>query len=203
MVKYRKIQVFCWNRKDGKSCLQISGSMYRTTRIIGRTAMDGGAESCTNWTFLPNATCMLLVSLVSWYAAFECAAVTGYSSLVPQNPISFQCAAGLARIGIGRVFFGCRNERFGGCGSLMHLHKPEGLPSPSHKGYPIYTGTLEKEAVTLLRSFYDRENFHAPDEKRRRKENNNKKLPSKVSPRSASANELAVAATATATASPS
>jgi len=84
------------------------------------------------------------------------------------------CAAALEKIKIGRVFFGCRNDRFGGCGSLMSLHKSDFLPSISHKGYPIFTGILEKEAVSLLRSFYERENFHAPDAKRRKKEQTNK-----------------------------
>jgi tRNA-specific adenosine deaminase 2 len=52
----------------------------------------------------------------------------------------------------------------------MHLHKPDTLPSPTHKGFPfMFSGILEKEAVSLLRSFYDRENFHAPDDKRKRK----------------------------------
>mmetsp|Transcript_10463 Transcript_10463/g.11975 ORF Transcript_10463/g.11975 Transcript_10463/m.11975 type:complete len:275 (+) Transcript_10463:171-995(+) len=84
------------------------------------------------------------------------------------------CAAALAKIGIGRLFFGCRNNRFGGCGSLMHLHEADFFPSdPSHLGYPIYTGILEEEAVSLLRSFYNRENFHAPDSKRRKKEDKN------------------------------
>jgi tRNA-specific adenosine deaminase 2 len=32
------------------------------------------------------------------------------------------CAAALAQVGIGMVCFGCRNERFGGCGSVMNLH---------------------------------------------------------------------------------
>ena len=79
-----------------------------------------------------------------------------------------QCAAALARVGIGRVFFGCHNDRFGGCGSILHLHKPY----TEHKGYPIYNGILKTEAIALLRSFYDRENFHAPDDKRRRKDTN-------------------------------
>ena len=43
------------------------------------------------------------------------------------------------------------------------------LSSLQYRGYPIISGILENEAVTLLRSFYDRENFHAPDEKRKRK----------------------------------
>ena len=89
------------------------------------------------------------------------------------------CAAALATVGIRRVIFGCKNDRFGGCGSLLNLHQPEtgeGLENNdtngNHKslGYEITTGVLESEAIHLLRSFYDRENFHAPDEKRRRKD---------------------------------
>mmetsp|Transcript_20828 Transcript_20828/g.32047 ORF Transcript_20828/g.32047 Transcript_20828/m.32047 type:complete len:264 (-) Transcript_20828:982-1773(-) len=80
------------------------------------------------------------------------------------------CAAALARVKIGRVFFGCRNDRFGGCGSLLHLHKEDAIPSKLHEGYHISSGILEDEAVSLLRSFYDRENFHAPDDKRKRKD---------------------------------
>ncbi|KAL7432442.1 hypothetical protein ACHAXM_003114 [Skeletonema potamos] len=79
------------------------------------------------------------------------------------------CAAALSMLGFSRVFFGCKNDRFGGCGSLLHLHKSEALPSAKHHGFPIYGGILEEEAISLLRSFYDRENFHAPDHKRKRK----------------------------------
>lgn len=107
----------------------------------------------------------LLVSLL--LKAFGCY----YPLLKLTNEFHFvQCAAALAKIGIRRVFFGCRNDRFGGCGSLMCLHKPDFLPGASHKGYPIVTGILEREAVTLLRSFYERENFHAPDAKRKKKD---------------------------------
>ena len=72
-------------------------------------------------------------------------------------------------VGINRVFFGCKNDRFGGCGSLLHLHRPDALPSAKHHGFAIHGGVLEEEAVLLLRSFYGRENFHAPDHKRKRK----------------------------------
>ena len=105
------------------------------------------------------------------------------------------CAAALATVGIKRVVFGCKNDRFGGCGSLLHLHKQEkdngdetttttsdnlngnhNKPSSASAsfslapGYEIKSGVLESEAIHLLRSFYDRENFHAPDNKRKRKE---------------------------------
>lgn len=78
------------------------------------------------------------------------------------------CAAAIRRIGIRRVVFGCHNDRFGGCGSLLSLHDhtvQDGQPP-----YPIVSGVLRDEAITLLRSFYDRENFHAPEDKRKRKE---------------------------------
>ena len=71
------------------------------------------------------------------------------------------CAAALARVKIGRVFFGCRNPKFGGCGSILSLHTG---------AYPIAEGLLADPAIALLRSFYDRENFHAPVDKRKRKQ---------------------------------
>ena len=93
------------------------------------------------------------------------------------------CAAAISMVGIRRVVFGCKNERFGGCGSLLHLHEAEADESQQAApltvkcaqvngkglGYEIKSGVLEEDAVRLLRSFYNRENVHAPDCKRRRK----------------------------------
>lgn len=77
------------------------------------------------------------------------------------------CAAALAQVGIGKVYFGCSNTKFGGCGSILNLH--EGIGS-RYQGYPTVSGIIEDEAVELLRAFYNRENFHAPEEKRKKKE---------------------------------
>jgi len=77
------------------------------------------------------------------------------------------CADALAKVKIGKVFFGCRNDKFGGCGSILSLHEDQ---PPKHCGYSIQSGILEAEAIALLRSFYNRENFHAPDDKRKRKD---------------------------------
>ncbi|GLJ14028.1 hypothetical protein SUGI_0224220 [Cryptomeria japonica] len=33
------------------------------------------------------------------------------------------CASALAVLGIRRVFYGCANDRFGGCGSVMEMHE--------------------------------------------------------------------------------
>jgi tRNA(Arg) A34 adenosine deaminase TadA len=85
------------------------------------------------------------------------------------------CSAALATIKIGRVIFGCRNDRFGGCGSILALHSNNNgnanatTDVPYHTPYPIVEGVLKEEAIHLLRCFYDRENFHAPEDKRKRK----------------------------------
>ena len=71
------------------------------------------------------------------------------------------CAAALARVKIGRVYFGCRNPKFGGCGSILSLHK--GV-------YPVVEGVLADPAIALLRQFYNRENHNAPADKRKRKQ---------------------------------
>ena len=52
---------------------------------------------------------------------------------------------------------------------MLSLHQESALPSKEHVGYPIVPGVLEQDAINLLRSFYNRENFHAPDDKRKRK----------------------------------
>ena len=80
------------------------------------------------------------------------------------------CAAALAQVGIAKVYYGCSNPKFGGCGSILSLHN---APMLNHAQYPILKGLLETEAIQLLRCFYDRENFHAPDDKRKRKDNAN------------------------------
>jgi tRNA-specific adenosine deaminase 2 len=52
---------------------------------------------------------------------------------------------------------------------MLGLHKPDAFDDRQHLGYLVESGILKEEAVTLLRSFYNRENFHAPDDKRKRK----------------------------------
>ncbi|KAJ1983293.1 tRNA(adenine34) deaminase [Dimargaris verticillata] len=74
------------------------------------------------------------------------------------------CASALRQIGIRSVYFGCHNERFGGCGSVLAVHdKPYG----SHAPYPITHGIFKTEAVMLLRRFYLRENTSAPAPKKK------------------------------------
>lgn len=98
------------------------------------------------------------------------------------------CAAALAQLKIGRVVFGCKNDKFGGCGSILSLHKKTTKEKETNHQqkeeevgeekddkeeedivFPILGGILENEAIQLLRSFYSQENSSAPEEKRKRK----------------------------------
>ena len=98
------------------------------------------------------------------------------------------CASALSIIGIQKVYFGCRNDKFGGCGSILSMHcannedrsgtelvhygdegKITGTVTCDLYDYEVVGGLMEKEAIDLLRSFYNRENIHAPEERRKRK----------------------------------
>ncbi len=68
------------------------------------------------------------------------------------------CAAALRQLGIRKVYFGCGNDRFGGCGSVFSMHSDSAVSQP----YPVEQGIYRKEAIMLLRRFYLLENETAP-----------------------------------------
>lgn len=71
------------------------------------------------------------------------------------------CASMLAQNGIGHVFYGCTNPRFGGNGGVLRVHCD---------AYCSSGGWRCDDAIGLLQHFYEQENSSAPDHKRRRKE---------------------------------
>ncbi|KAL7092415.1 hypothetical protein ACP275_12G163300 [Erythranthe tilingii] len=76
------------------------------------------------------------------------------------------CASALSIIGIKEVYYGCANDKFGGCGSVLSLHtKSSGkLTSDriSKKDFKCTGGIMATEAINLLRSFYEQGNPNAP-----------------------------------------
>ena len=99
----------------------------------------------------------------------------GYAILVPVPYACAPCLRGLA--GIGRVFYGCGNDKFGGNGSVLSLNTHAYVSStaqrcwrcmivmqccrhlePPHHTYPSRGGLFAEEAVGLLRRFYERGN---------------------------------------------
>lgn len=72
-----------------------------------------------------------------------------------------QCASALQISGFRKVYFGCSNERFGGCGSVLDVSsKDQRFPSLQLSG-----GLRREEAVSLLKQFYCCENPNAPNPK--------------------------------------
>lgn len=70
------------------------------------------------------------------------------------------CASALRQMGIREVFYGCGNERFGGCGSVLGVN--ERLPHPKHPAYKATGGYMREETIMILRRFYITENVNAP-----------------------------------------
>ena len=83
------------------------------------------------------------------------------------------CAAALRIVGLVDVVYGCDNERFGGCNSVLSVHKVNSEYIPPLN---LTTGILRQEAIRLLQEFYERGNVKLPEAKRHRR--NKKEDPS-------------------------
>lgn len=73
------------------------------------------------------------------------------------------CASALGLMKIRKVYYGCSNDKFGGCGSVFSVH----LGNEDHGKYEVQGGLLANEAIMMLRRFYVRENDHAPNPKKK------------------------------------
>lgn len=66
------------------------------------------------------------------------------------------CASALKSLGISRLVFGCSNDRFGGCGSVLNIFERD------NGAVEVCSGVRAAEAVDLLKTFYTGENPNAP-----------------------------------------
>lgn len=75
------------------------------------------------------------------------------------------CAGALRQMEIPLVIYGCANDRFGGCGSILSVHSDD-LPSlgPS---FQCISGIMAERAIQILKDFYRGENINAPEDKRK------------------------------------
>ncbi|KAF5364378.1 hypothetical protein D9756_000891 [Leucocoprinus leucothites] len=87
---------------------------------------------------------------------YPLSATTLYVTVEP----CIMCAAALRQLGIKEVFYGCANDRFGGCGSVLGVNQD--LGHPSHPPYKASGGYYDAEAIMILRRFYITENTNAP-----------------------------------------
>jgi tRNA-specific adenosine deaminase 2 len=80
------------------------------------------------------------------------------------------CASLLRQFGIRKVYYGASNEKFGGTGGVLNIHRNngasekrdgeggEGGEERSENDYEVSGGWLKEEAIVLLRRFYVQEN---------------------------------------------
>ncbi|GMK55762.1 hypothetical protein CspeluHIS016_0208180 [Cutaneotrichosporon spelunceum] len=88
-------------------------------------------------------------------------AITLYVTVEP----CVMCASALRQVGIGRVVYGCGNDRFGGCGSVLDVSTSDMLDT--NPAFEAVGGYLREEAIMLLRRFYMSENQNAPNPKKK------------------------------------
>lgn len=82
------------------------------------------------------------------------------------------CTHALRVIGLCKVVFGCRNERFGGCGSVLDVHSKELQLEPESgvlNPLELTADVMRDEAIALLQQFYESKNPNAPELKRKTK----------------------------------
>ncbi|KAG2305133.1 hypothetical protein Bca52824_033784 [Brassica carinata] len=75
------------------------------------------------------------------------------------------CASALSFLGIKEVYYGCANDKFGGCGSILSLHLGSTNiieKTQRGKGYKCRGGIRADEAVSLFKCFYEQGNPNAP-----------------------------------------
>jgi tRNA-specific adenosine deaminase 2 len=69
------------------------------------------------------------------------------------------CASALKLLNIKYWVYGCSNDRFGGCGSVLNI------ATDNQDSQTIIKGICKEEAIKLLQSFYDETNPFAPEPK--------------------------------------
>ena len=75
------------------------------------------------------------------------------------------CAGALRQAGVPLVIFGCRNDRFGGCGSVLDVASDAAWTLGAC--CDVVGGVRAEAAVALLKEFYKHENPNAPEDRRK------------------------------------
>ncbi|XP_015380426.1 PREDICTED: tRNA-specific adenosine deaminase 2 [Diuraphis noxia] len=71
------------------------------------------------------------------------------------------CAAMLINIGCSNIIYGCANDRFGGCGTVLAV--------PGLEKCKVQGGLFGNQAMDLLKQFYKGQNPNAPENKVKKK----------------------------------
>ncbi|ELP83741.1 hypothetical protein EIN_469550 [Entamoeba invadens IP1] len=78
------------------------------------------------------------------------------------------CASALVECGITKIIYGCSNQRFGGCGSVMTVFNAQYYTEDKPDHFCM-KGFMEDEGLVLLKDFFSLENASAPEPCKKRK----------------------------------
>ncbi|UYV60126.1 ADAT2 [Cordylochernes scorpioides] len=84
------------------------------------------------------------------------------------------CLAALRKLGVRNLIYGCSNDKFGGCGSVLDIHHMAAYDGE----LAITKGVRAEEAINLIKTFYTGLNPNAPITRSNKK----KKLESSTAP---------------------
>lgn len=116
-----------------------------------------------------HAEIVAIEEIVAKYGAKATKVLANTTLYVTCEPC-IMCASALSQVRIENCFFGCHNDRFGGCSSVLSLHETSSLPDSVHyHGFPCVSGLMKTEAIALLKRFYEMDNPRVEDSKKRRK----------------------------------
>ena len=102
-------------------------------------------DAVIRWCELKNLSCAEVFEKIHLYVTVE---------------PCIMCASALEQLKIPVIVYGCDNERFGGCKSVLNVFSVPGAFQPT-----IISGLRATEAVDLLKKFYQGENPNAPTPK--------------------------------------
>ncbi|KFD70037.1 hypothetical protein M514_08996, partial [Trichuris suis] len=139
--------------------------LVRDQRVIG--SGRNAANECRNGT--RHAEMVAFDQAIRWFDSQEVPTTFDLTSafLYVTSEPCMMCAAAICQLKVGTLVFGCRNERFGGFGSVVHVQNVFGYQYPVQ----VYPDVCRDRAIALLQRFYEGENPNAPvaNVKRKRK----------------------------------
>jgi tRNA-specific adenosine deaminase 2 len=151
----------------------------------------GSGYNATNRTKNGSAHCELIAiqSVLSVSPSYSFSESILFVTVEP----CIMCTEALKVIKIGLCYFGCWNERFGGCGGVLALNQQDSTGSlqfaydeykvthldsltvddrlcvsPCTSSFNTIGGLFKEEAIEILKEFYKRGNPNAPNDKRHR-----------------------------------
>ncbi|KAE9401541.1 cytidine deaminase-like protein [Gymnopus androsaceus JB14] len=139
-----EVPVGCVFVRDGKIIAKARNRTNQLRNATRHAELEAIDEILSDKTLTPNVV------------KYPLSTTTLYVTVEP----CIMCASALRQLGIREVFYGCGNDRFGGCGSVLGVNSE--LGHPEHPEYKATGGYCREDAIMILRRFYVTENTNAP-----------------------------------------